>query len=444
MQYTQEITLDLNANTAYTTIGAKQGDSGSRVVKVHLTQNGEDYIIEDGVSAYFRFRKPDGKAVVNAATIEDNAIYIVLTAQTLAAAGRGYADITLQSGITILSSVSFIVIIMASPQVANQATSGNEFGYLNAVVADANNIIYEAEAWARGTRGGVEVTDSNRFEPSFVSSVIRNIDVDSSIFMQQVGSNPGLSRIYTFTFTDNHNWQLKLRTVNGTTTSESDPELISSLLSYGIVVELFGGASEPNFGDQIQVLIEEPDNTFEQNAKYFAEQAGRENEKIKNLTVSAESSIDPAVEKDEKSDGSYDLHFYLPKGDTGDVNLMGFYIDLEVGSDNYGQVISVRPDSLFSADITSYTNKIILSFNKNQFLSTVGENFGTYIFNYYNNKWYLGNNIVELTNYGLSYIVKSGYSLSNGDSITIKFFEQVIFSIDNDGMLLVNINMEGS
>lgn len=444
MQYTQEITLDLNANTAYTTIGAKQGDSGSRVVKVHLTQNGEDYIIEDGVSAYFRFRKPDGKAIVNAATIEDNAIYIVLTAQTLAAAGRGYADITLQTGTTILSSVSFIIIIMASPQVANQATSGNEFGYLNAVVADANNIIYEAEAWARGTRGGVEVTSSNKFEPSFVSNVIRNIDVDSSVFMQQVGSNPGLSRTYIFTFTDNHNWQLKLRTINGATVSESDPELISSLSSYGITIELLGGASEPNSGDQIQVLIEEPDSTFEQNAKYFAEQAGRENEKIKNLTVSAESSIDPAVEKDEKSDGSYDLHFYLPKGDTGDVNLMGFYIDLEVGSNNYGQVISVRPDSLFSADITSYTNKIILSFNKNQFLSTVGENFGTYIFNYYNNKWYLGNNIVELTNYGLSYIVKSGYSLSNGDSITIKFFEQVKFSIDNNGMLLVEINMEGS
>ena len=37
MQYVQEITLELNSNTAYTTIGAKQGDADTRVVKVHLT-----------------------------------------------------------------------------------------------------------------------------------------------------------------------------------------------------------------------------------------------------------------------------------------------------------------------------------------------------------------------------------------------------------------------
>lgn len=333
MQYTQEITLDLNANTAYTTIGAKQGDSGSRIVKVHLTQNGEDYIIEDGVSAYFRFRKPDGKAIVNAATIEDNAIYIVLTAQTLAAAGRGYADITLQSGTTILSSVSFIIIIMASPQVANQATSGNEFGYLNAVVADANNIIYEAEAWARGTRGGVKVTESDIFEPSFVSDVIRNIEVKQPVFMQQVRSNPGLSRTYIFTFTDNHNWQLKLRTINGATVSESDPELISSLSSYGITIELLGGASEPNPGDQIQVLVEEPDNTFEQNAKYFAEQAASSRQAIEDLTVNAYIIDEDETAYVEKDSSSYptNLSFYLPRGRTGNVNFMTFEIVPETG-----------------------------------------------------------------------------------------------------------------
>jgi len=47
-------------------------------------------------------------------------------------------------GSTILSTVSFIVVIMASPQVAQEAVSSNEFGYLQAVVNDATHTIYEA------------------------------------------------------------------------------------------------------------------------------------------------------------------------------------------------------------------------------------------------------------------------------------------------------------
>ena len=101
--------------------------------------------------------------MVNAATIQDNAVRIVLTAQTLAVAGRGYADITLQNGVGNISTVSFIIIIMASPQISKEVESSSEFGYLNAVVGDATNIIYEAESWAAGTRGGVAVASDSSF-----------------------------------------------------------------------------------------------------------------------------------------------------------------------------------------------------------------------------------------------------------------------------------------
>jgi len=37
MEYVQELTLELNSNTAYTTVGAKQGDNNSRIIHVHLT-----------------------------------------------------------------------------------------------------------------------------------------------------------------------------------------------------------------------------------------------------------------------------------------------------------------------------------------------------------------------------------------------------------------------
>ena len=53
---------------------------------------------------------------------------------------------------------------MASPQISNEVESSNEFTYLNAVVSDATNTIYEAEAWAAGTRGGVPVISEESFE----------------------------------------------------------------------------------------------------------------------------------------------------------------------------------------------------------------------------------------------------------------------------------------
>ena len=160
MEFLQEITLELNSNTAYTTIGAKQGDSGSRVIKVHITQNGEPWTIPSSVSASYRVRKPDGYAVWNSATVPypnpENVIYITLSEQALAIAGRAYADIVFTEGsgdnLSILSTVSFIIIIMASPDITKNVISSNEFSQILELTADADAVLDEAEAWAAGTK----------------------------------------------------------------------------------------------------------------------------------------------------------------------------------------------------------------------------------------------------------------------------------------------------
>jgi len=133
MEYTQEITLDVNSNTAYTVVGAKQSDSKSRIIVVHITRDGIPYTIEAGATAYFRFKKPDGKSILNEAYIDynNNTVQVILTSQTLAAYGRGYADIVLYgANQEILSTVSFILLIMASPDTTSATTSSDEFGYL--------------------------------------------------------------------------------------------------------------------------------------------------------------------------------------------------------------------------------------------------------------------------------------------------------------------------
>lgn len=372
MEYVQELTLELNSNTAYTTVGAKQGDNNSRIIRVHLTQNGEDYTIPSGASAYFRFRKPDGKAIINVATIEDNTIYIVLTSQTLAAAGRGYGDITLQSGSDILSTVSFILIIMSAPDVVSQVVSSNEFGYLNAIVADATNTIYESEAWARGTRGGVDVVSTSIFSPSFgpISSTIQAISVDQSVFMAKVGSTPGASRVYTYTWTVNNNWQLQSSITQGATTTNYDPELVNNLSTYGITYNTTSGVN-PNTGDWIKVEVAEPDSTYQNNAKYYSEQAAESRHAIENLTVTGEKVFADEFDATEEyevddyvwyenylyrftthhypgqwnanevveeilidktvAEGTASFHFHIPQGQTGNVYFMTFEIDPEDG-----------------------------------------------------------------------------------------------------------------
>ena len=55
MEYLQEIILELNSNTAYTTVGAKQGDNNTRKVRAFLTKNGVSYNLRDNNvnTAYF-------------------------------------------------------------------------------------------------------------------------------------------------------------------------------------------------------------------------------------------------------------------------------------------------------------------------------------------------------------------------------------------------------
>ena len=360
MEYVQDITLDLNANTAYTTVGAKQGDNDTRQIYVHITENGADYNLnEHGVNtAYFRFRKPDGKAVINSATVhsEENYISFVLTAQTLAAAGRGYADITLQNGSQILSTVSFILIIMASPQVADQVTSSNEFGYLNAVVSDATNVIFEAEAWAAGTRGGVPVYDQNQlsldrnpqtFTVTWHVSTGPNDKSGQEKFMDQVKSKPGTQRLYTFTCLNEpenpaeRQWSIQVEMINGNvkTTDNLGIILNNSLDAYGIELSNTD-AIVP--GNTIIVDLREKDLAYENNAYYYAQQAKADKDAIVDLTVSAETIENNIPAEVEKTiiDDHMNFNFKIPKGDTGDVYFMTFDVD------SNGYLIMTKPDNM--------------------------------------------------------------------------------------------------
>lgn len=164
MTYTQEITLDLNANSAPPIVYAKQSDTESRQILVHFTQDDAEYLVNKNNSVALRVRKPDGKQIMDYAVInDDGTVTVTLTQQCLAAAGRAYADLAeFNSEGKILSTVPFILNIVASPDVmGSEAISSNEFGYLASFIEQGANVVGEAQAWANGYNNDIPVPSSN-------------------------------------------------------------------------------------------------------------------------------------------------------------------------------------------------------------------------------------------------------------------------------------------
>lgn len=272
VSYTQEITLDINTNTAYQVVSAKQGDSGSRWVLIHLTKNNIPYSATPGNNAQFRCRKPDGHAVINPAVINnDGTITVELTSQTLAVAGRGYADVVESDGEgNVLSSVSFILLIMAAPDVAGNATSSDEFQKLNELVSRSDELISEAEAWARGTKNNMDIGDATYVEDTNVT--MQNFARKKAHLFIKVGDN-------TYQPVD--------------PSAAFDP----TETYYGL------GAGDDN------------------NAKYYAEQAQEAKSGIEDLTVSSQTlaaGSSASVEKTiDAQTGIVNLDFGIPQGIQG-------------------------------------------------------------------------------------------------------------------------------
>lgn len=146
MNYTRHIYLDVNATSAVTTVKAKQGDDSLRYINATLLRDGTQVVPDNGATAIFRLEKPDGHAVINNATIEQNGtVTIQLTSQCTAVVGRCKADILIMVSEQTISTAVFILEIVKSPDVANQINSSDEFNVLIDVLERAEAVTVEGE-----------------------------------------------------------------------------------------------------------------------------------------------------------------------------------------------------------------------------------------------------------------------------------------------------------
>lgn len=365
MIYQQEITLELNSNTAYTTVGAKQGDAYTREIVVHITADGIPWTIPNGVVASYRIRKPDGTAVWNEAIIKDNTVIVTLSEEALSVAGRAYADIVLYTNsgkAQILSTVSFIIIIMSSPNISKAVASSNEFGYIQQVVDDANAVISESEAWATGTRKGVPVLAGN-FTSEITSGSNFKYTLDKDKFRQYVGVFPGETNTWTLTYISAlAGWELQRENYQ--------PQRVTPN-NIGLVVY-----DTPDINSTITVTVSDEDIQWHNNAKYWSDTAKISRDAIENLDAVVEETL------------------------------------------NCDEEAEVNRDIVKVVTLISQPNNYSIIINKNTFYNAVNEKIRDYVFYYNGTNWTLDGDKITLETYGITNVPIKPVL---GDSIIINY-----------------------
>ena len=147
MKLITDITLELTGETKRFEVQAKQGDKGTRFVRVSLTNNGAEFEMPSGVTVIANIQKPDRKFCFNECTLEENKVLVPLTNQALAVAGTAECDIEIRDGggNLILSSQAFTIEIEKSMRDESAIESSNEFTALEKInAAEAERVKAEA------------------------------------------------------------------------------------------------------------------------------------------------------------------------------------------------------------------------------------------------------------------------------------------------------------
>ena len=148
MEYTRQIKLDVNPAGVPPVVRIKQGDGYTRFIQAQLMKDGVNYTPESGVRYLFRCQKPDGHAVLEDSIEQDATLHrylvvnegygvikIELIDQVSTAIGACKCDLCLIKNEQVLSSIPFILEVVASPDVATLAVSTDDFRTLSNLIA---------------------------------------------------------------------------------------------------------------------------------------------------------------------------------------------------------------------------------------------------------------------------------------------------------------------
>ena len=139
------ISLDLHETNSQACLNVKRTDS-YRVIIATLMENGKPYHIEDGCSAYFTAKKPDGRVIYNDCIISDDTIMYELTEQTTAVPGITECEFVLYD-ITGRKNTSprFTILVDTTVYNGEEIVSSDEAKFVESFIEKTREVEYKLE-----------------------------------------------------------------------------------------------------------------------------------------------------------------------------------------------------------------------------------------------------------------------------------------------------------
>ena len=152
------IDLDITPGGVPAIVKLSQYDKTIPQIHAILWNGSTTYTPPGGASASIQGTKPDKHGFAYDCTIEGNVVIIPVTAQMTAIAGRVPCEVVILSGGGRKGSANFFLDVEPAALGSDVDVSETE---IPAIVELAEDQVKEAEAWARGTKGGVSVPSTD-------------------------------------------------------------------------------------------------------------------------------------------------------------------------------------------------------------------------------------------------------------------------------------------
>lgn len=140
MENIYNLVLDLKQKITQTEIVIPQNDENTQKFRMKITQNGEDYKFEEGVTAELAVLKSDGNFVVIDADNQGDVFVATLTPQALTTTGLTKAELRFKKGSELLTSTQFTFVVREVVVSVQRVTSTSVYKALETLVIKSEEI----------------------------------------------------------------------------------------------------------------------------------------------------------------------------------------------------------------------------------------------------------------------------------------------------------------
>lgn len=146
MENIYNLVLDLKQKITQTEIVIPQHDENTQKFRMKITQNGETFKFEEGVTAELAVLKSDGNFVVIDADNQGDVFVATLTPQALTTTGLTKAELRFKKGSELLTSTQFAFVVREVVVSVQRVASTTVYKELETLVAKSDEITQKLDA----------------------------------------------------------------------------------------------------------------------------------------------------------------------------------------------------------------------------------------------------------------------------------------------------------